>query len=72
MNAPGGMALVGEEGPELINLPARSQVYTASQTKNILGGGGGGNVSVSGEFTVRGTDLVLVLDRVQNKQTRYQ
>ena len=72
MNAPGGMALVGEEGPELINLPARSQVYTASQTKNILGGGGGGNVSVSGEFTVRGTDLVLVLDRVQNKQTRHQ
>jgi len=72
MNAPGGMALVGEEGPELINLPARSQVYTASQTKNLLGGGGGGNISVSGEFTVRGTDLVLVLDRVQNKQIRYQ
>lgn len=70
MNAPGGMALVGEEGPELINLPARSQVYTASQTKNILGGGGGGSISLSGAFTVKGTDLVLVLEQVQQKQNR--
>ena len=69
MNAPGGLSLVGEEGPELINLPARSQVYTASQTKNMLNGGSG-NVSLSGAFTVKGTDLVLVLDRAQQKQTR--
>lgn len=32
----GGVALVGEEGPELVNLPSGSSVKTASQTKNIL------------------------------------
>jgi hypothetical protein len=34
--APGGMALVGEQGPELVNLPRGSQVYTNSETNNIL------------------------------------
>lgn len=32
----GGVALVGEEGPELVNLPSGSSVKTASQTKSIL------------------------------------
>ncbi len=34
----GGMALVGEEGPELINFRNPGQVYTANQTAAILGG----------------------------------
>ncbi|CAB4148415.1 hypothetical protein UFOVP535_2 [uncultured Caudovirales phage] len=37
-NAPGGMALVGERGPELINLPRGSQVIPAAQTSNMMGG----------------------------------
>jgi hypothetical protein len=37
-NAPGGMALVGERGPELINLPRGSQVVPAAQTSNMLDG----------------------------------
>jgi hypothetical protein len=41
-NAPGGMALVGERGPELINLPRGSQVIPAAQTSNMLGGVAGG------------------------------
>lgn len=32
----GGIALVGEEGPELVNLPGGSSVKTANQTRNIL------------------------------------
>lgn len=32
----GGIALVGEEGPELVNLPSGSSVKTANQTKSIL------------------------------------
>jgi len=36
-NAPGGMALVGERGPELINLPKGSQVIPAAQTSNMMG-----------------------------------
>lgn len=70
-DAPGGLSLVGERGPELVNLPRHSQVYTASQTSAMLNGvGGGGAMNISGEFSVRGTDLVLVLDRAQQKQTR--
>lgn len=41
-NAPGGMALVGERGPEMINLPRGSQVIPAAQTSNMLGGVTGG------------------------------
>lgn len=33
----GGMALVGEEGPELINFSSPGQVYTATQTREALG-----------------------------------
>lgn len=34
----GGLALVGEEGPELINFSNPGQVYTAKQTANMLSG----------------------------------
>lgn len=34
----GGLALVGEEGPELINFNRPGMVYTSSQTSSILGG----------------------------------
>jgi phage-related tail protein len=36
--APGGMSLVGERGPELVNLPRGSQVVPAAQTSAMLGG----------------------------------
>ena len=41
-NAPGGVALVGERGPELVNLPRGSQVKTAGETRRMMGGVGGG------------------------------
>lgn len=34
--APGGITLVGEEGPELVEMPRGSKVYNAMQTKNIF------------------------------------
>ncbi len=34
--APGGMALVGEKGPELVNLPRGSQVKTNAETQRIM------------------------------------
>ena len=34
--APGGMALVGEYGPELVNLPRGSQVLSNARTESIL------------------------------------
>jgi TP901 family phage tail tape measure protein len=37
-NFHGGMALVGERGPELVNLPRGSDVYNARQTRGMLYG----------------------------------
>lgn len=39
--APGGMSWVGEQGPELVNLPRGSQVFTAGQSRQMMQGGGG-------------------------------
>lgn len=70
--APGGVALVGEQGPELINLPRGSQVFPTPQTNQMLNNIGGGGVNVTGEFRVQGTDLVLVLERTQQKNQRFR
>jgi len=35
-SAPGGLALVGEKGPELIHLPAGSAVKTAGETSRLI------------------------------------
>ena len=58
--AQGGMTLVGERGPELVNLPRGSQVIDAQRTASRMGGDGGGvtvnqtiNVSTGVQQTVR-------------------
>ena len=38
-NFGGGLALVGEEGPELVSLPGGSSVYTNRETNSMLDGG---------------------------------
>ena len=35
-NHPGGLALVGEEGPELVEMPQGTKVYTAGETRGML------------------------------------
>jgi hypothetical protein len=40
----GGMALVGEQGPELINLNSSGTVYSANQSASILGGDVAGEI----------------------------
>ena len=69
MNAPGGMAVVGEEGPELLNIPARSQVYTAAQTAAMFAGQSSGGKLV-GEVKIQGTDLLLLVKRAEAKERR--
>lgn len=70
--APGGTALVGEQGPELINLPRGSQVFPTPKTNQMLSGMGGGNINLGGEFVVKGTDLVLILERTQRQNERFR
>jgi phage-related tail protein len=38
--APGGMAIVGERGPELVNLPRGSQVVPNNRINTAMTGGG--------------------------------
>ena len=54
----GGVALVGEQGPELVNLPKGSQVVPAGQTSAIMGSGGAPQ-SAGGEDR---RPVVIVLD----------
>ena len=51
--APGGMALVGERGPELVNIPRGAQVIPAAQTASMRGGRN--SVEVFG--VLRGQDI---------------
>ena len=37
-SAYGNLAIVGEQGPELVNLPTGARVNTAKETKEKLGG----------------------------------
>lgn len=47
-NFSGGLAMVGEQGPELVSLPRGSNVYTNQETQQIMrGGGNGSNVVVN-------------------------
>jgi hypothetical protein len=66
--APGGMALVGERGPELVNLPRGSQVVPAAQTSAMLGGRN--QVEVFG--VLRGQDIYFSnkkYSQTYNRQT---
>ena len=50
--APGGMALVGEEGPELVDLPRGSRVSPAGKTREMLKG-----LNIPVDFAVAGLEL---------------
>jgi hypothetical protein len=55
--APGGMALVGEEGPELINLPRGSQVIPNNEIGGMNGGSDTYNFAPSFQMTGSGDDV---------------
>lgn len=46
-SARGGMALVGERGPELVSLPRGSKVYRNDETQKMMGGNTTINISVN-------------------------
>ena len=67
-NAPGGLALVGEKGPELVNLPRGSQVTPADLTGRILAGNQSSPVSsivINAPINAPGADAAQ-LRRVQD------
>ena len=56
--APGGMAVVGESGPELVNLPRGSQVIPNDAARSM--GGGGGAIVYSPAIDARGASVEAV------------
>lgn len=44
--APGGLSLVGESGPELLNLPRGAQIYNSTQTRNMITNQGAVTINV--------------------------
>ena len=64
-NAPGGLAMVGEKGPELVYLPKGAQVTPNNRLNSIAGGGGasggnnGGRNSASNGGIAQPVNLVL-------------
>lgn len=69
----GGLALVGERGAELVNLPQHSQVFPTPQTNRMLDGLGRAEpVIVGGTVRFDGRDMYLMIERQdQNaKKTR--
>ena len=68
-NYPGGWGIVGEKGPELVNLPQGSQIFNDEQTRNILGhsatGGAASPVSLAGGGGGGGNTLVVSVNNPQ-------
>lgn len=65
-NFGGGMAIVGERGPELLNLPNGSDVIP----NHALNTGGNQTVHVTGQLVGRGNDLVVIIDEAVRRQLR--
>ena len=51
----GGLTMVGEEGPELVNLPTGSKVASNAKTSRLMGAGGGTSYSPVVNITVNGS-----------------
>nr|DAU81579.1 MAG TPA: minor tail protein [Caudoviricetes sp.] len=71
-NYAGGVTLVGERGPELVNLPKGADVYTATQTANAFRNsrGGGGGVTIQHMEVHNDVDAHNVIEQIGWRLTR--
>lgn len=58
-NYKGGIALVGERGPEIVDLPTGASVIPTGRTERMMGGGGNSQVVINGSLEV-GLDRLYV------------
>ena len=57
--APGGVTLVGEEGPELVDMPRGSRVYNAVETKEIINNDNR-NFNSAGNISSQNTNYISI------------
>lgn len=67
-NAPKGLAMVGEEGPELVNFRGGEQVIPAPQTKQILQSGTNGSVFNVNFYETRDTTAYAMMRQLKGWQ----
>ncbi|MGV8951192.1 MAG: hypothetical protein ACOH2M_08810 [Cypionkella sp.] len=65
----GGLTMVGERGPELVNLPRGSQVIPNSDLRN---GGSGGQISVDVRLGVENGNIVPLITQVSGQVSGQQ
>lgn len=59
--SPGGRTIVGEEGPEIVDLPRGARVYPAHETRQMLmGAGAAGSTGSSGEGITMHTTVQIM------------
>jgi phage-related tail protein len=69
MSAASGLALVGEQGPELVQMRGGERVYDARQTDRMLGGGeSGGATQVTSNVYLDGTLILSQIETVEGEQ----
>ncbi|RAN78019.1 phage tail tape measure protein [Bacillus sp. SRB_336] len=67
--APGGLTMVGENGPELVNLPTGSKVSTAKQTQQMMAQGGDTHINITGNITIQSPEAATAFwDRIDKTQ----
>lgn len=60
----GGMAVVGEKGPELINLPTGANVFNNQETRNILGSESGASRGINININFSNNSFLGTLDEI--------
>lgn len=69
-NFKGGMALVGERGPELVKLPTGSDVIPNGRSRNIVARNSNAPVVVAGEMRISLGQLVVALRNEEKSMNR--
>lgn len=69
-NLPSGMALVGERGPEFVNLPTGSDVYNNTKTNRILANGNKQSIVLGGEVNISMESLYFALKQTEKNLNR--
>lgn len=69
-NAAPGIALVGEEGPELIAMRGGEKVLDADNTRALLSGSSGAQITIAPQFVVNGEVSDMTESKIQEMSER--
>ncbi|MGN0686673.1 MAG: phage tail tape measure protein [Oscillospiraceae bacterium] len=69
-NAARGIALVGEKGPELVMMRGGERVIDADNTKAMLSGGSGAQITIAPQFVVNGEVSDMTESKLQEMSER--